>query len=208
MCRRLLNPHDAEDAFQATFLVLARKAASIRSRETAGNWLYGVAHQTALHARRTAARRRAKEVQVTTMPDTEAVEPGQWADLQPLLDEELSCLPDIYRTVIVLCDLEGRTRKEVAFRLGVPEGTVAGRISRARTLLARRLKVAFFQIFARTDLKSVKLSKFELQFSLSSDILFGSPFVILSTQRFSTRIKINPFQASDPRAHCPHPDIL
>jgi RNA polymerase sigma factor (sigma-70 family) len=139
VCRRLLNRHDAEDAFQATFLVLARKASSIRSRETAGNWLYGVAHQTALHARRTAARRRAKEVQVTTMPDTEAVKPDPWADLQPLLDEELSRLPDIYRTVIVLCDLEGRTRKEVAFRLGVPEGTVAGRIARARTLLARRL---------------------------------------------------------------------
>lgn len=139
VCHRRLNRHDAEDAFQATFLVLARKAASVRSRETVGNWLYGVAHQTALHARRTAARRRAKEVQVTTMPDTEAVEPGPWADLQPLLDEELSRLPNIYRTVIVLCDLEGRTRKEVAFRLGVPEGTVAGRISRARTLLARRL---------------------------------------------------------------------
>src|SRR5262245_23024700 len=139
VCRRLLNRHDAEDAFQATFLILARKAASVRSRETVGNWLYGVAHQTALQARRTAARRRVKEVQVTTMPDTEAVEPDPWADLQPLLDEELSRLPDIYRTVIVLCDLEGRTRKEVARRLGVPEGTVAGRISRARTLLARRL---------------------------------------------------------------------
>ena len=139
VCRRLLNRHDAEDAFQATFLVLARKAASVRSRETVGNWLYGVAHQTALQVRRTAARRRAKEVQVTTMPDTEAVGPDPWADLQPLLDEELSRLPDIYRTVIVLCDLEGRTRKEAAHRLGVPEGTVAGRIARARTLLARRL---------------------------------------------------------------------
>ena len=139
VCRRLLNQHDAEDAFQATFLVLARKAASIRSRETVGNWLYGVAHQTALQARRTAARRRAKEVQVTTMPDTEAVEPDPWADLQPLLDEELSRLPDIYRAVIVLCDLEGQTRKEVARRLGVPEGTVAGRLARARTLLAKRL---------------------------------------------------------------------
>ncbi len=139
VCRRLLNRHDAEDAFQATFLVLARKAVSVRSRQTVGNWLYGVAHQTALQARRTATRRRAKEVQVTTMPDTEAVEPDPWADLQPLLDEELSRLPDIYRAVIVLCDLEGRTRKEVARRLGVPEGTVAGRISRARTLLARRL---------------------------------------------------------------------
>jgi RNA polymerase sigma factor (sigma-70 family) len=139
VCRRLLHQHDAEDAFQATFLVLARKAASIRSKELVGNWLYGVAHQTALQARRTAARRRAKEVQVTKMPDTEAVEPGLWADLQPLLDQELSRLPDIYRAVIVLCDLEGRTRREVACRLGMPEGTVAGRLARARTMLAKRL---------------------------------------------------------------------
>src|SRR6516164_3745675 len=81
VCRRLLNHHDAEDAFQATFLVLVRKAASIRSREMVGNWLYGVAHQTALLARRTAARRRAKEVQVTVMPDIEAVRQDQWSEL-------------------------------------------------------------------------------------------------------------------------------
>src|SRR5438876_2479243 len=96
-CRVLRNHHDAEDAFQATFLVLVRKAASIRSREMVGNWLYGVAHQTALLARRTAARRRAREVQVTEMPDIEAVQHDQWPDLRPLLDEELSRLPEIYR---------------------------------------------------------------------------------------------------------------
>jgi RNA polymerase sigma factor (sigma-70 family) len=139
VCRRLLNHHDAEDAFQATFLVLVRKAASIRSREMVGNWLYGVAHQTALLARRTAARRRAREVQVTEMPDVEAVQQDQWFELRPLLDEELSRLPEIYRTVIVLCELEGRNRKETAFQLGVPEGTVAGRLARARVLLAKRL---------------------------------------------------------------------
>jgi len=139
VCRRLLHEQDAEDAFQATFLVLARKATSIRSKEMVGNWLYGVAHQTSLQARRTAARRRAKEVQVTKMPDIKAVELGLWADIQPLLDEELSRLPDIYRAVIVLCDLEGQTRKEVASHLGVPEGTVAARMARARALLAKRL---------------------------------------------------------------------
>jgi len=139
VCRRLLHQHDAEDAFQATFLVLARKAASIRSKEVVGNWLYGVAHQTALQARRANARRGAREVQVTQMPDTEAVEPDLWVGLRPVLDEELSRLPHIYRTVIVLCDLEGRTRKEVAGHLGVPEGTVAARVARARALLAKRL---------------------------------------------------------------------
>jgi RNA polymerase sigma factor (sigma-70 family) len=139
VCRRLLSHHDAEDAFQATFIVLVRKAASIRSREMVGNWLYGVAHQTALLARRTAARRRAREVQVTEMPDTEAVQQDQWPELRPLLDEELSRLPEIYRAVIVLCELEGKSRKETACQLGVPEGTVAGRLARARVMLAKRL---------------------------------------------------------------------
>src|SRR5262245_62087191 len=78
VCRRLLGHHDAEDAFQATFLVLVRKAASVRPREMVGNWLYGVAHQAALQARRTAARRRAREVQVTVMPDNQAVRQDQW----------------------------------------------------------------------------------------------------------------------------------
>jgi RNA polymerase sigma factor (sigma-70 family) len=139
VCRRLLSHHHAEDAFQATFLVLVRKAASIRSREMVGNWLYGVAHQTALLARRTAARRRAREVQVAEMPDVEAVQQDQWPELRPLLDEELSCLPEIYRAVLVLCELEGRSRKETARQLGVPEGTVAGRLARARVMLAKRL---------------------------------------------------------------------
>src|SRR2546421_5388192 len=106
VCRRVLgNYHDAEDAFQATFLVLVRKAASIASRELLANWLYGVARQTALKARATAARRKGRERQVTEMPEPAAAEQGQWHDLQPLLDEELSHLPDMYRAVIVLCDL-------------------------------------------------------------------------------------------------------
>src|SRR5438552_13041976 len=113
VCRRLLGHHDAEDAFQATFLVLVRKAASVVPRELVGNFLYGVAHQTALQARRTVARRRAREVQVTVMPDTEAAQQDQWLEVKRLLDQELSRLPDIYRAVVVLCDLESRTRKEV-----------------------------------------------------------------------------------------------
>src|SRR5271166_4956526 len=122
VCRRLLSHHNAEDAFQVAFLVLVRKAASVRPREMVGNWLYGVAHQTALQARRATARRSAREVQVTVMPDAAAVRQDQWPDVQPLLDEELSRLPDNYRAVLVLCDLEGRTRKEVAGLLGCPEG--------------------------------------------------------------------------------------
>jgi RNA polymerase sigma factor (sigma-70 family) len=138
--RRLLdNYHDAEDAFQVTFLVLVRRAASVVPREMVANWLYGVAHQTARKARATAARRKGRERQVTEMSEPAAAEQGPWRDLQPLLDEELSRLPDTYRAVIVLCDLEGKTRKEAARQLGVPEGTVAGRLARARTMLAKRL---------------------------------------------------------------------
>jgi RNA polymerase sigma factor (sigma-70 family) len=140
VCRRVLhNHHDAEDAFQATFLVLVRKAASIASRELLANWLYGVAYQTALKARATVARRGSRERQVTDMPEPEVVERQLWHDLQPVLDRELNGLPDKYRTPIILCDLEGKTRKEAARQLGCPEGTVAGRLARARVMLAKRL---------------------------------------------------------------------
>ncbi len=140
VCRRVLgNYHDAEDAFQATFLVLVRQATSVRPRTMVANWLYGVARQTALKARATAARRKGRERQVTEMPEPAAAEQDLWRDLQPLLDEELSHLPDKYRSVIVLCDLEGKTRKEAARQLGVPEGTVAGQLARGRVMLAKRL---------------------------------------------------------------------
>src|SRR5215471_4443407 len=115
VCRRVLGSyHDAEDAFQATFLVLVRKAASLARPELLANWLYGVAHQTALKARATTAKRRVRERQVTQMPEPAVTEPDLWNDLQPLLDQELSRLPEKYRVAIVLCDLEAKTRKEAA----------------------------------------------------------------------------------------------
>ena len=140
VCRRILRSyHDAEDAFQATFLVLVRKAASVRPRDMVANWLYGVARQTALKARAAVARRQQRERQIAAMPKPAGREPDLGGDRLPLLDEELSRLPDKYRAVLVLCDLEGKTRKEAARQLRVPEGTVAGRLARARALLARRL---------------------------------------------------------------------
>jgi RNA polymerase sigma factor (sigma-70 family) len=139
VCRRVLgNPHDSEDAFQATFLVLAQKARSVVKHEAVGSWLYTVAYRTAQEARTANARRRQKERQVQDMPHPQAVlrEPQDW---QPLLDHELSRLPEKYRTPIVLCDLEGRARKEVARQLGVPEGTLSSRLAAARRKLAQRL---------------------------------------------------------------------
>ena len=139
-CRRLLGDHhDAEDAFQATFLILARKAASISKRETVANWLYGVALRTALKARGSRTKRRMREMQVTTIPEPEVAEDNLWRELEPLLDLELSRLPQKYRAPVVLCDLEGKTNKEAARQLGCPEGTLSSRLMGARTILARRL---------------------------------------------------------------------
>jgi RNA polymerase sigma factor (sigma-70 family) len=140
VCRRVLGSHqDAEDAFQATFLVLVRRAASVSPREMVANWLHGVAHRTALKARATTARRQAREKQVPVLPEPAAQQQDPWNDLQPLLDQELSRLPAKYRAVLLLCDLDGRTRKETAQQLNVPEGTVASRLATARTMLAKRL---------------------------------------------------------------------
>jgi RNA polymerase sigma factor (sigma-70 family) len=137
VCRRVLaNDDDAEDAFQATFLVLVRKAASIRKRRTLGAWLYGVARRTALEARRAMARRRAKEAAVVPRAEVPA---GETDDLREVLDRELSALPERYREVVILCDLEGKGRKEAAREIGCPEGTVASRLARGRSLLAKRL---------------------------------------------------------------------
>jgi RNA polymerase sigma factor (sigma-70 family) len=139
VCRRLLrDPHDADDAFQATFLVLVHKASSIAPRHAVGNWLYGVAYRTALKARADALRRRVKERQAAECRQDGRTAPPE-PDPAPLLYRELHRLPEKYRTVVVLCDLEGNTRKEAARELGWPEGTVAGRLVRARALLARRL---------------------------------------------------------------------
>lgn len=142
VCRRILcHWHDAEDAFQATFLVLVRRAASVVPREMVANWLYGVAYRTAMKARATTGKRRRTEPQVAELPEPAAApqDPDLGLDLQLLLDRELSCLPDKYRIPLVLCDLEGKPRKEVARQLGWPEGTLSGRLARARKLLADRL---------------------------------------------------------------------
>jgi RNA polymerase sigma-70 factor (ECF subfamily) len=140
VCRRVLGDHhDAEDAFQATFLVLARKRHSIAHQELVVNWLYRVAYRTAMKARSTRAKRRMRESPATNGLACEAVSPPLRDDLTEILDQELSRLPEQYRIPIVLCDLEGNTHRQAAEQLGWPIGTVSGRLSRARGMLAKRL---------------------------------------------------------------------
>lgn len=141
VCRRVIGDRTtADDAFQASFVVLARRAASVRPREQVGNFLYGVAYRTALKARMVLARRRSREKQVETMPEpTAPAARTDWTDLLPVIDEELAKLPDKLRLPVVLCDLEGRPQREVAKHLDVPPATLATRLASARRTLAARL---------------------------------------------------------------------
>jgi len=142
-CRRMLDdPEDVEDAFQATFLVLVRKAGTLGPAVPVGPWLYGVARRVALRLRSESARRRSRERPIG-VAGVEAVAPAggppPGAELAMVLDQELGRLPGTYRAAVVLCDLEGRTHAEAAGQLGWPVGTVKGRLSRARDLLRGRL---------------------------------------------------------------------
>jgi serpin B len=140
VCWRVLaNSSDAADAFQATFLVLVRKAGSIAKRDSVASWLYGVAHRVALDARAGAARRRAHEQRAGARAEEGLPVSAEVAELRQVLDEELARLPEKYRAPLVLCYLEGKTNDEAADQLGWTRGTIAGRLSRARDLLRGRL---------------------------------------------------------------------
>ena len=139
VCRRILqDPHDAEDAFQATFLTLARSASSIRKAEALTSWLHGVACRTALRARRDAARRRKHEGRAQPRTDPPSWEVG-WRELQTVLDEEVGRLPAGFRAAFVLCALEGLSKTEAAQRLGTNPNTVTSQLARARKRLQERL---------------------------------------------------------------------
>jgi RNA polymerase sigma factor (sigma-70 family) len=140
VCRRLLDGFDdAEDAFQATFLVLVRRARSIRNLESVGSWLYGVAQRIALKARAKNATRRHREKGAANMPATRGLRDVACLELRAALDEEVGSLPEKYRAPVVLCYLEGKTQAQAARELGCPKTSLSSRLSHACTLLRRRL---------------------------------------------------------------------
>jgi RNA polymerase sigma factor (sigma-70 family) len=140
LCRRMLRePKDVEDAFQATFLVLVRKAPAIRDRELLANWLYGVAYRIASRARSDVMRRRGREIAVANLEAPVDAESTDIAEIAPVLDRELNRLPRNYRTALVSCYLGGQTHEQTAKALGCPVGTVRSRIARGRDLLRKRL---------------------------------------------------------------------
>jgi RNA polymerase sigma factor (sigma-70 family) len=138
VCLRILrNPQDAEDAFQATFLMLVRKGRSIRRRSSLSSWLYRVAYRLALTQRNRIQRRLSEDLKETDAV-TGPVDPA-WLELRSALDEEVQRLPSYYRSVLVLCALEGKTYEDAARELGCPRATVAVRLLRARQMLKKRL---------------------------------------------------------------------
>ncbi len=141
VCRRVLgHEQDAEDAFQATFLVLAQNAASLRNKTALASWLHGTAYRTAIKARQSAARRRKHEDQTAARSPANPSEELLWREVRVMLDEEIARLPEKYRSVFVLCCLENLSHTEAAQRLGVKVRTASNRLAEARKRLAERLR--------------------------------------------------------------------
>lgn len=140
LCKRLIRePHAAEDAFQATFMVLVRKADSIIKQDSLASWLYGVAYRTARRVRSTTDRHRPVEFSTMQEPCKDAADHASWQQLRPVLDEEVNRLPEKFRAPVILCYIEGKSNDEAAKQLAWPVGTVKGRLSQARALLRGRL---------------------------------------------------------------------
>jgi RNA polymerase sigma factor (sigma-70 family) len=140
VCRRLLaDSHSAEDAFQAAFLILARRAAAIRKKASLASWLHGVARRVALRARAQAAARRSRERRPREMPQMGVLDQVMWEELRTVLDEAIGELPERFRAAVVLCHLEGKSYDEAARELGWPKSSLASRLAKAHRLLRARL---------------------------------------------------------------------
>jgi RNA polymerase sigma factor (sigma-70 family) len=140
VCRRVLgDEHGAEDAFQAVFLVLVRRAASLRRNEPVGGWLYAVAQRVAMKARRQTRAQRQRERRTVDMPRSEPVDDLAWQELRSVLDEEIAKLPEKYRTPLVLCYFEGMSHAKAAKEMGCPTTSLTSRVERGRELLRQRL---------------------------------------------------------------------
>jgi len=199
VCQRLLiQRQDAEDAFQTTFLVLARKAGSLSRRGLLANWLFGVARRAALALRRARGRRAVHECVYGEVPDVRPISPDLWTEVTSVLDEEIARLPGKYRMPLLLCCLDGMTHDQAAVTLDWPIGTVAGRLSRGRDLLRIRLRrrgidlsaSVLGMILAEDSFASVPLALYAT--SVTSGVTFAwaggataslSPSVAWSTQR-------------------------
>lgn len=170
----LRHEQDAEDAFQATFLVLARRAVTIRRRDALGCWLHGVARRIALKVLRARERRARHEAVARAEPDSG--DELTWREVRALVHEELARLPEVLRAPVILCHLEGLTLDEAAARLEVPRGTLRGRLDRAREVLRRR--------FAR---RGLSVAAFALPAGVADAV---PPLVVLDTARSAVRFAV------------------
>ncbi len=182
VCRVVLGHlQDAEDVFQATFLVLARKAGSIRKKESVASWLHGVAYRLAVRAKARRFVRRAHERKASAMRKPGPSVEEAWRELRPLIDEEMEKLPAPYRAALVLCYLEGKTQEQAARELGCPLGTVRSRVARARKLLQERLarrgltlSVSSFPAFLAMSAGSQAVETKLLQTTLTAALQFAA----------------------------------
>ncbi|MCI0639855.1 MAG: sigma-70 family RNA polymerase sigma factor [Gemmataceae bacterium] len=181
LCRRVLqNADDADDACQATFLVLARKASALRKRKGLGGWLHGVAYRVAANLRRQRARRLRREHSAASSPHRPHSPEGRdvtWGELQTVLDEELQRLPDRYRAPLILCYLDGKTRDEAAQEIGVSPGALHGLLERGRKLLRKR--------FSQRGV-TLSAALFASAFSVSQTKAALSPALVIASTKAAT----------------------